>query len=164
MTAVACAPADGRRGLRGARLHGARLPALAAAASVAAALLLSGCSNAGSSLAQAACVHIDASIHLYDQAEHARTAADARAKVDRAAAELEAALQLAARATSANPAFNPLMTTLQEIGRTSEANLIPALRAQCAAAQNPTAQSPVPGTPTSGAGSGAVPAGATTGA
>ncbi|HTX63566.1 MAG TPA: hypothetical protein VMD28_07980, partial [Acidimicrobiales bacterium] len=109
-----------------------------------------GCSNAGSSLARAACVHVDASIHLYTQAEHATTAARARTKVNQAANQLSEALQLAAQANSANPAFNPLMTTLQEIGRTSESNLIPALRAQCEAAENPTSQSPVPGGPTTG--------------
>jgi hypothetical protein len=131
------------------RLRRARAPALGAAA-LGLALLLGGCANAGSSLAQAACVHVSASIRLFRQAEHATTAAAARGKVEKAAGELEQALQLAARATSANPAFNPLMTTLQEIGRTSEANLIPALRAQCAAARNPTSQSPVPSAPTSG--------------
>jgi hypothetical protein len=131
------------------------VPALAAL-SVGAALLLSGCSNAGSALAQAACTHVDTSIHLFDQAERARTVAGAHEKADQATGQLDQALQLAARATSANPAFNPLMTTLQEIGRTSESNLIPALRAQCAAARNPTSQSPVPSTPTSGT----VPAGA----
>ncbi len=102
-------------------------------------LLLAGCSNAGESLAQQACVHISKSIRLYTQAEHAPAAARAQAKANEAVGQLEKALPLAAQANSADPVFNPLMTTLQEIGRTSEANLIPALRAQCAAADNPTA-------------------------
>jgi hypothetical protein len=114
------------------------------------ALLLGGCSNAGSSLALLACDHVSASIRLYSEAQHATTTAAARTKVERAAAQLAEALPLAARATSTDPAFNPLMTTLQEIGRTSEANLIPALRAQCSAAESPTPQSPVPGGPTPG--------------
>ncbi|HVC14198.1 MAG TPA: hypothetical protein VND62_04985 [Acidimicrobiales bacterium] len=147
MTTVGRAPSDRRR---------PRTALVPAAACAAAALLLSGCSNGGSSLAQAACVHVDASIRLYTQSEHATSAARAREKVDQATAQLDQALQLAARATSANPAFNPLMTTLQEIGRTSEKNLVSALRAQCAAANHPTAQSPVPGGPTPGT----VPAGA----
>jgi hypothetical protein len=126
------------------RFRAARVPVVALAVSAGSAFLLSGCSNSGSSLAQAACVHVDASIHLYTQAEHAKSTASARNKVNRATSQLSQALQLAAQANSADPAFNPLMTTLQEIGRTSESNLIPALRAQCEAANNPTA-SPVPG-------------------
>lgn len=111
-------------------------------------LIAAGCSNSGASLAQQACVRVDASIRLYAQARHASTMKEARAKATAATDELARALPLAARATSTDPAFNPLMTTLQEIGRTSEANLIPALRAQCAAADNPTAQAgPVPAAP-----------------
>lgn len=147
MTTDVRAPAD-----RSRRFCAARIPAIALGVSVGAALLLSGCSNDGTSLARAACVHVDASIRLYTQAEHAKSSAAARKKADEAASQLSQAEPLAAQANSANPAFNPLMTTLQEIGRTSEANLIPALRAQCAAAQNPTSttNSPVPGGPTSG--------------
>jgi hypothetical protein len=104
-------------------------------------ILLTACSNSGSALAKQACVHVDRSIRLYAQAVHDTNAGTARKKADEAVGELEAAEQIAAQATSANPAFNPLMTTLQEIGRTSEANLIPALRAQCAAANSPTAGS-----------------------
>lgn len=147
MTAVACTPRDRRR-----RLRAARVPAIAIASSLGAALLLSGCSNAGGSLAREACAHVDTSIRLYMEAEHASTIAEARAKAERAIGQLNQAQQFAARANSADPSFNPLMTTLQEIGRTSEANLIPALRAQCTAAQNATSttQSPVPGGPTPG--------------
>ena len=99
---------------------------------------LSACSNDGTSLAQQACVHVDKSIKLYTQAEHSSNAARAEQEANEAVEQLEAAEPLAAAANSANPAFNPLMTTLQEIGRTSEANLVQALEAQCAAAENPT--------------------------
>jgi hypothetical protein len=132
------------------RLRAARLAAVGIALCASTALLLSGCSNGGSALARAACVHVYDSIHLYTQAQHARSVAAARAKADKATNELNEALQLAAQANTADPAFNPLMTTLQETGRTPESNLIPALRAQCEAAQNPTSQSPVPGGPTPG--------------
>ena len=144
MTRVVGVPANHTR-----RLRAARIPAVALALSASSALLLSGCSNAGSSLARAACVHVYTSIHLYTEAEHAQSTAAARTKVEQATNQLNQALQMAAQANSADPAFNPLMTTLQEIGRTSESNLIPALRAQCEAAQNPTSQSPVPAGPTS---------------
>ncbi len=145
MTKPVDAPATRTRQLRAARI-----PVLAVALTAGPALLLGGCSNGGAALAQAACVHIYASIHLYTEAEHATSTAAVRAKVGRATSELDQALQLAAQANSANPAFNPLMTTLQEAGRTSESNLIAALRAQCEAAHNPTSQSPVPGPTTAG--------------
>jgi hypothetical protein len=145
VTRVVGAPANRTR-----RFRAARIPAVALGVAASSALLLGGCSNAGSSLAKAACVHVDASIHLYTEAEHAESTSTARAKASQATNELSQALPLAAQANSADPAFNPLMTTLQEIGRTSESNLIPALRAQCEAAQNPTSVSPVPAGPTSG--------------
>lgn len=111
-------------------------------------LLAASCTNAGTSLALKACVHVDTSIHLFTQAEHAASAKEARSKAKAATAQLAKALPLAARATSTDPRFNPLMTTLQEIGRTSEANLITALRAQCKAAKNPTSSTfPPPSTP-----------------
>jgi hypothetical protein len=97
-------------------------------------------------------VHVDASIRLYLQAEHAPDLATARRKATEAIGQLSQAEQLAAQANSADPAFNPLMTTLQEIGRTSEANLIPALRAQCSAAQNPTGATTTGGSGPAGGG------------
>lgn len=127
------------RGCRSARTVRRIITALALSSGVA--VLLAGCSNSGTALAKQACVHVDASIRLYTQAEHETDSATARRKADEAIGQLEDALPIAAQANSADAAFNPLMTTLQEIGRTSETNLIPALRAQCAAANNPTAGS-----------------------
>lgn len=109
--------------------------------------VMSACSNGGTSLAQEACVHVGRSIRLFTRAEHDTSQAAAARNAKKAIVQLEQAEQLAAQANSANPAYNPLMTTLQEIGRTSEANLIPALQAQCDAANNPTAQGPVPSGP-----------------
>lgn len=117
---------------------------------------MSACSNGGTALAKQACVHVDDSITLFTRAEHETNQATAAQTARRARTELERAEPLAAEATSQNPAYNPLMTTLQEIGRTSEANLIPALDAQCAAVTNPTSQSPVGGSPSMGTTSGRV--------
>lgn len=124
----------------GTERHPARAPRVvaAAAACVVGGLALSACSGAGTSLAEQACGHVDASIRLYDRAEHSPNAATARREARKATEQLAQAEQFAARATSADPSFNPLMTTIQENGRTSEANLIPALRAQCRAARHPT--------------------------
>lgn len=126
---------------------------------------LAACSNGGTSLAQQACAHVDASIRLYDEAVHASDPAAAERKASMAAAQLARAEPLAALANSADPAFNPLMTTLQEAARTSEANLIPALRAQCSAAQSTTGQTtPTGGTapmPSTGSGPSTLPTGGT---
>jgi hypothetical protein len=110
------------------------------------------CSSSGVTLARQACVHVDASIKLYTRAEH-EASTTSRRDVTRATQQLEAALPLAAQANSADPAFNPLMTTLQEMGRTSEGELIPALRAQCSSVTSPTSAvgAPPPGTRSTGA-------------
>ncbi|MGH9091667.1 MAG: hypothetical protein ACRDZR_09865, partial [Acidimicrobiales bacterium] len=115
----------------------------AAAVAVALALTLSACGGAGLSLARQACVHVQASLRLYARAQHTSDAHRAASYRLRAIEQLEVALPLAARATSDDPQWNPLMTTLQEIGRNSEANLVRALRAQCAQADTPNEQAPV---------------------
>lgn len=99
---------------------------------------LSACSNDGLALARQACTHVRNSLVDYTRAQHASSAATASADAREAFRQLEVALPLAAAANSADPRWNPLMTTLQEIGRTSEANLARALSAQCAAAAHPT--------------------------
>lgn len=125
----------------------ARGAAAAAGLVLAAGVLVSACANNGTSLAEQACVHVHASIRLYTRAEHATTRTTATREARRATVELEKAEPLAARANDANPVFNPLMTTLQEVGRTSESNLIPALQAQCDAASNPSSLNQVPSGP-----------------
>lgn len=107
-----------------------------------AAVVLGACGNDGLSLARQACVHVDASIRLYNKAQHASSPAKAAGQEHRATQDLEAALPLAAQANSADPQWNPLMTTLQEVGRNSEGNLLTALRAQCSQAAQPNEQAP----------------------
>jgi hypothetical protein len=107
------------------------------------ALILSGCGGSGDSLARQACVHVKDSIRLYRAAERTSDQSQASSERTRAIEQLEAALPLAAQANSADPQWNPLMTTLQEIGRNSEAHLILALTAQCALADSNTEQAPV---------------------
>lgn len=116
------------------------------------AVVLSGCGGSGQVLAQEACAHVHRSIRLYTEAEHQPDPARASAERARAVVQLEAAEPLAAMANSDDPQWNPLMTTLQEIGRDSEANLVAALQAQCATAggseeANPATPSSVPGQP-----------------
>lgn len=147
---------DGGRG-RGPRRQPARrsrgttLLATGAGAAVLA-VALSACGDAGLTLAREACVHVKASLRLYAEAQGDPDHGTAAAEQLRAIEQLEVALPLAARATSDDPQWNPLMTTLQEIGRNREANLVAALRAQCAQADTPDEQAPmvpstVPGEP-----------------
>ncbi len=121
------------------------------------ALALSACSNSGLTLARQACGYVKTSIHLYTAAEHDQDPARAAAQRTRAIEALETALPLAAQADAADGQWNPLMTTLQEIGRNSEANLVAALKMQCAQAAKTNEQAPaysnvpgntVPGQPT----------------
>jgi len=139
---------DGGRGrgpLRspGSRTRGGALLTVGAAAVLA--VTLSACGDAGLTLAREACVHVKSSLRLY-AASQSDTSAAATDRT-RAIEQLEVALPLAAQATSDDPQWNPLMTTLQEIGRNSEANLVDALRAQCAQADTPNEQPPaVPST------------------
>lgn len=119
---------------------------------VAAALLLAGCGGGGLGLARQACRHVDLSLSLYERSQH-EAPKQASADQYRATVQLQDALQLAAQANSADPQYNPLMTTLQEIGRIPEAHLVVALRASCnlANSANPVAPvitSTVPGQPT----------------
>jgi hypothetical protein len=126
------------------------VPALLATAALA--VLLAGCGNDGLGLARQACTYVDASVKLYTTAQHETDPARASTERARALRELEIALPLAARANSADGQWNPLMTTLQEIGRNSEAHLVTALRMQCAQAAKSNEQAPimnhVPGQPT----------------
>jgi hypothetical protein len=104
---------------------------------------LSGCGGGGLSLARQACVHVDASIRLYDESEHADGTKAAGRDLEQAGQQLATALPLAARATSADPQWNPLMTTLEEVDRNHEGNLVQALRSQCAMANSSGEQAPV---------------------
>ncbi len=112
-------------------------------------LAASACGGGGLTLARQACVHVNDSLRLYDRSVRTSDAAEAARDRTRAIEQLEAALPLAARATSADPQWNPLMTTLEEIGRNSEANLVRALRSQCALAETSGEQAPLiaPSTP-----------------
>lgn len=125
------------------------------------ALGLSACSNNGLTLARQACVKVDASLKLYEHSTHATDPRTAAREQRQAIVDLEEALPLAAQANSADPQWNPLMTTLQEVGGNAEGHLVPALRAQCTQAAQPNEQAPVvspqPSLATGAAGGGSPP-------
>lgn len=85
---------------------------------------------------------MDRSLVLYARSEATgspRVAADDK---ELAAVQLEDALPLAAQANSAGGQWNPLMTTLSELNRVQEGQLVPALRAACALADTGPAANP----------------------
>jgi hypothetical protein len=123
------------------------LRAAAAVAVVVAGFALAACGNGGQSLARQACTHVHASLVLFTRSLHETSTAQAKDQ-KMATAELQDALPLAAQANSADPQWNPLMTTLEESGTNEEANLVAALRAQCAVADSKSSSAtaqPIPG-------------------
>lgn len=131
------------------RRRAALAPALLALAGFG--VLLGGCGNDGLTLARQACTYVDTSLRLYAEAQHDTDPTRAASQRVRAIEALETALPLAAQANSADGQWNPLMTTLQEVGRNSEANLVTALRMQCTQAAKANEQAPavnhIPGQP-----------------
>lgn len=97
-------------------------------------LLLAGCGGSGVGLAQEACTHVNRSISLYLTSFRQQDPAAASRLRVQAYAQLVDAEPLAAAANSQNGQWNPLMTTLSESARVSEAELIQALQTQCAVA------------------------------
>ena len=124
-------------------------PAVAALVSLS--ILLAACGNDGLTLARQACSYVTTSLRQYDEAQHTQDPQRAAALRTKSIVGLETALPLAAKANSADGQWNPLMTTLQEVGRNSESNLVTALKAQCAQAAKSNEQAPainnVPGRP-----------------
>lgn len=94
--------------------------------------LLGGCSTSNAiGLAHQACQYVDHSLALYAKSRSEDGATSAR---DEALAlnELREGLPYAATAAGEDYQFQGLMTTLAESSRVPEANLVNALRAQCA--------------------------------
>ncbi len=106
---------------------------------------LSACGASGTGLAQQACSHVNRSISLLGQAAHQSDAATADGLRQTAYRQLRDALPIAAEAAYRDGQYQALMTTLAESGRVSEPTLIPALKAQCQAADSSTfGQTPPP--------------------
>jgi hypothetical protein len=108
--------------------------------------LLAACGDSALSQAREACVHVDRSISIFKDAEHANTTRQGDALVQRAYAELRDALPFAAMATSSNGQWNALMTTISESARVGEVHLLHALELQCSVANSN--QPALPPTPT----------------
>jgi hypothetical protein len=108
---------------------------------------LSACSTSDAqSLARQACAHVQRSVQAWERSTRPGTPARTVSQLQKqAAAELRAALPLAARANSADGSWNSLMTTISEGATVDESHLVPALHGECVEAttnQNVNPQSP----------------------
>jgi hypothetical protein len=116
------------------RHRGKRTSLLVAVTLTASALLLSACGGpSGDALAHEACLDVQRSISYYHQSTVATTAATQTSLARKAQAALRAALQPAALAGGGGGQWEALAMTLSESNRVSEARLVTALSAQCAA-------------------------------
>jgi predicted small lipoprotein YifL len=125
-----------------------RLLALGAVAIVSV-FTLSACGQQGGlDLARQACVHVNRSLADYAQSTRPGTPAARRAQLSaKAAAELRAALPLAASANSDDGSWNALMTDISETATVDEAHLAPSLKAQCLMATTNVNVNPQNGNP-----------------
>jgi hypothetical protein len=97
---------------------------------------LAACSNQGIGLARQACDDVGRSITLLHQADRSQDPSSSAELHRRAYVELVAALPIAAQATYVDNQWQALMTTLSQSGQVPEAELVPALRAECRLANN----------------------------
>lgn len=104
----------------------------------AAGVLLSACGT-GSAVAQArtSCRYVERALALQAQSNDKALSANARADLrGRAMSELLKAGPAAAKATSSDGSWNPLMTTISEAQRVPLENLVPALTRLCQVANS----------------------------
>jgi hypothetical protein len=106
---------------------------------------LTACGNNAESLAQQACSHINRSITLLQESERPSDASRSAQLSQQAYTQLRLALPIAAEAAYRDGQWQALMTTVSESNRVSETTLVPALQAQCSAADStPFNQAPPP--------------------
>ncbi|HLH27937.1 MAG TPA: hypothetical protein VKW77_03420, partial [Acidimicrobiales bacterium] len=135
-------------------MTGTRLPrgparpaaALAAVLSVlAVGAFAAACGDSGQALARQACAHVHRSISLLDAAGRDPGTTRSTTLQQQALAQLRAALPIAAEAAYDDDQWQALMTTLSESNRVAPSTLVPALKDQCAQAeQSPFNQAPPP--------------------
>jgi hypothetical protein len=112
---------------------------------------LTACAASSGDLARSSCAHVNASIDLYERAQHSNDPAAAKALTAKAYIELLTAIPIAAQAAYHDIQWESLSATLSEANRVPESELLPSLRAQC---QNADAsvfeQQPPPSSPSAG--------------
>ena len=110
-------------------------PPLVAAALISSAVAACSSSPDATAYGRQACNDVTRSIALFQTSEHEPPATAAKLRAQ-ALAELRKALQPASLANATSGVWQPLMATLSESNRVPEANLVSALRQQCAADLN----------------------------
>ncbi|HEX3842427.1 MAG TPA: hypothetical protein VHU85_16665 [Acidimicrobiales bacterium] len=108
---------------------------------------LAACSGNGKALAQAACVHVNRSIALYNQATTDTDPTTAETLNREAYIQLVDALPIAAQAAGKDSQWQALMTTVSESSRVSESHLVGALTDQCGVADQSSPFQPAPTSP-----------------
>jgi hypothetical protein len=110
-----------------------------AIASLVVAGTLAGCATSHAlALAQLACEHVSHSISDYQDSLNATNPTTTANDQSAALLQLRYALTSAALAAGQDGQWQALMTTLAESSRVPEADLIPALEAQCQTAEHPS--------------------------
>jgi hypothetical protein len=97
---------------------------------------LAACGNQGIGLARQACTHVGRSITLLHQADRSPESSSAADLNHKAYIEMLAALPIAAEATYVDNQWQALMATLSQSSQVPEAQLVPALQAECRMANN----------------------------
>jgi len=97
---------------------------------------LTACAASAGDLARASCVHVNASLALLAKAGHATDPNVAAKLSNQAYLALLPAIPIAAQASYHDISWEPLSTTLSEVNRVPESELVPSLRAQCQSVDN----------------------------
>ena len=105
---------------------------------------LTACAASAGDLARASCVHVNASLALLAKAGHATDPNVAAKLRNQAYLALLPAIPIAAQASYHDITWEPLSTTLSEMNRVPESELVPSLRAQCQSADNSVFNQPPP--------------------
>jgi hypothetical protein len=111
---------------------------------------ITACAASAGGLARASCVHVNASLALLTKAGNATDPNVAAKLRNQAYLALLPAIPIAAQASYHDSTWQPLSTTLSEVNRVPESELVPSLRAQCRSADNSVFNQPPPPSPASG--------------
>jgi len=111
---------------------------------------LTACAASAGDLARASCVHVNASLALLAKAGHATDPNVAAKLRNQAYLALLPAIPIAAQASYHDITWEPLSTTLSEINRVPESELVPSLQSQCQSADNSVFNQPPPPSSASG--------------
>ncbi len=108
-------------------------------------IVLTSCANqAGTSLAQEACVKVNKSIAIYDSAVHTANPATRNTLMARSLSLLRAAMPTSAIAAGEDPSWQALSATLSESSRVPESYIIHALSRECTVIDSGASSPPPP--------------------